>query len=43
MTVTDTRLRIGVQSNGFVAWTIDGDDFHAKLMSRLATLAKALG
>ncbi len=22
---------------------IDGDDFHAKLMSRLGTLAKALG
>ena len=43
MTVTDTRLRNGVQPNGFVAWTIDGDDFHAKLMSRLAALAKALG
>ena len=43
MTVTDTRLRNGVQPNGFVAWRIDGDDFHAKLMSRLGTLAKALG
>lgn len=43
MTVADTRLRNGVQPNGFVAWTIDGDDFHAKLMSRLGTLAKALG
>ena len=43
MTVTDTRLRNGVKPNGFVAWTIDGDDFHAKLMSRLAALAKALG
>ncbi len=43
MTVTDTRLRNGVKSNGFVAWTIDGDDFHAKLMSRLSALAKSLG
>ena len=43
MTVTDTRLRNGVQPNGFVAWRIDGDDFHAKLMSRLGTLAKAIG
>ena len=43
MTVTDTRLRNGVKPNGFVAWTIDGDDFHAKLMSRLGTIAKALG
>lgn len=43
MTVTDTRLRNGTQPNCFVAWTIDGDDFHAKLMSRLAALAKALG
>ena len=42
MTVTDTRLRNGVKSNGFVAWSIDGDDFHAKLMSRLGALAKAL-
>jgi hypothetical protein len=32
-----------VQPNGYVAWRIDGDDFHAKLMSRLGTLAKALG
>jgi purine nucleosidase len=43
MTVTDTRLRNGMQPNGYVAWSIDGDDFHAKLMSRLATLAKDLG
>ena len=43
MTVTDTRLRNGVKPNGYVAWTIDVDDFHAKLMSRLGTLAKALG
>lgn len=43
MTVTDTRLRNGIKPNGYVAWTIDGDDFHAKLMSRLGTLAKALG
>lgn len=43
MTVADTRLRNGVEANGFVAWTIDGDDFHAKLMSRLGTIAKGLG
>lgn len=43
MTVTDTRLRNGVKPNGFVSWTIDSDDFHAKLMSRLGTIAKALG
>lgn len=43
MTVTDTRLRHGVKPNGYVAWTIDADDFHAKLMSRLGILAKALG
>ena len=43
MTVTDTRLRNGIKPNGYVAWTIDVDDFHAKLMSRLGTLAKALG
>ena len=43
MTVTDTRLRNGIKPNGYVAWTIDGDDFHAKLMSRLGTLAKGLG
>lgn len=43
MTVADTRLRNGVEANGFVAWTINGDDFHAKLMSRLGTIAKGLG
>ncbi len=43
MTVADTRLRNGVEANGFVAWTIDGDDFHEKLMSRLGTIAKGLG
>ena len=43
MTVTDTRLRNGVKPNGFVAWTIDGDEFHAKLMSALGKLAQIVG
>jgi len=43
MTVTDTRLRNGVKANGYVAWTIDGDDFHAKLMSALGKLAQIVG
>ena len=43
MTVTDTRLRNGVKPNGYVAWTIDGDDFHKRLMSVLGKLAKAIG
>jgi inosine-uridine nucleoside N-ribohydrolase len=42
MTVTDTRLRNDVKPNGYVAWSIDGDEFHAKLMSALGTLAKSL-
>ena len=43
MTVTDTRLRNDVKPNGFVAWTIDGDNFHEKLMLALGKLAKAVG
>lgn len=43
MTVTDTRLRNGVKPNGYVAWTIDGDEFHKRLMSVLGKLAKAIG
>ena len=43
MTVADTRLRNDVKPNGFVAWTIDGDEFHAKLMSALGKLAQAVG
>ena len=42
MTVTDTRLRNDVKPNGYVAWSIDGDKFHAKLMSALGELAKSL-
>lgn len=43
MTVTDTRLRNGVKPNGYVAWAIDGDEFHAKMMSVLGKLAKEMG
>ncbi|MEI6109169.1 MAG: nucleoside hydrolase [Actinomycetes bacterium] len=41
MTVTDTRLRHGVV-NGQVAWTIDGDVFHERLMSALSNLAATI-
>ncbi|CAB4643704.1 unannotated protein [freshwater metagenome] len=43
MTVTDTRLRNGVEPNGYVAWSIDGDDFHSKLMAALEKMAKLVG
>ena len=43
MTVTDTRLRNDVKPNGYVAWTIDGDDFHQKLMSALSEMATSVG
>jgi len=43
MTVTDTRLRNDVKPNGYVAWTIDGDDFHKKLMSALAKMSSDVG
>jgi hypothetical protein len=43
MTVTDTRLRNEVKPNGYVAWTIDGDEFHNRLMSALAALASTIG
>jgi inosine-uridine nucleoside N-ribohydrolase len=43
MTVTDTRLRNGLKPNGYVAWTIDGDEFHAKLMAALGNMAKQVG
>jgi purine nucleosidase len=43
MTVTDTRLRNGVKPNGYVAWTIDGDDFHKKLMNALEKMANQVG
>jgi purine nucleosidase len=43
MTVTDTRLRNDVKPNGYVAWTIDGDDFHKKLMSALSKMSADIG
>ena len=43
MTVTDTRLRNDVKPNGYVAWTINGDDFHQKLMSALAKMSASVG
>ncbi|CAB4752624.1 unannotated protein [freshwater metagenome] len=43
MTVTDTRLRNDVKPNGYVAWSIDGDEFHTRLMSALAALASTVG
>lgn len=42
MTVTDTRIRQGVV-NSQVAWTIDGDVFHERLMSALSKLANEVG
>jgi hypothetical protein len=51
MTVTDTRRKLGKENgvinttaaNGQVAWTIDGDEFHARLMSALSDLAATIG
>jgi inosine-uridine nucleoside N-ribohydrolase len=43
MTVTDTRLRNGVEPNGYVAWSIDGDGFHQKLMSAFAKMSASVG
>ena len=50
MTVTDTRRRVGKEdgvvntklANGQVAWTIDGDVFHERLMSALSNLAATI-
>jgi purine nucleosidase len=43
MTVTDTRLRNDVKPNGYVAWKINGDDFHQRLMSALAKVSASVG
>ena len=43
MTVTDTRLRNGVEPNGYVAWSIDGDEFHRRLMTAFEKMAESTG
>lgn len=40
MTVMDPRDRRGIGRNSWVAWTIDGDDFHSRLRSALSKLAE---
>lgn len=43
MTVVDLNMRKGQLPNGFVTWTIDGDDFHDRLMGAINQLATSLG
>lgn len=40
MTVMDPRDRRGMGKNSWVAWTIDGDDFHSRLRAALGKLAE---
>jgi inosine-uridine nucleoside N-ribohydrolase len=40
MTVMDPRDRRGIGRNSWVAWTIDGDDFHSRLRKALGKLAE---
>jgi len=42
MTVTDVNMRWGQKPNAYVAWGLDGDLFHTKMMSALQNLAKTL-
>ncbi len=43
MTVVDLNMRKGQLPNGFVTWTVDGDDFHERLMAAMDNLATSLG
>ena len=42
MTVVDTKMRQGQKPNGYVAWDLNGDLFHDRLMNLLKTLAKTI-
>lgn len=42
MTVVDVNMRQGQKANGYVAWSIDGDLFHSRLMSALQKLANSI-
>lgn len=41
MTVTDVRMRQGQKPNSFVAWGLDSDLFHTRLMESLKNLANS--
>ena len=43
MTVVDQRDRKSRGRNAYVAWTINGDEFHGKLRDALSRLAKPFG
>lgn len=43
MTVVDVNMRQGQLVNSQIAWGLDGDLFHERLMSALQNLAKAVG
>ena len=43
MTVVDVNMRWGQKANSQVAWGLDGDLFHERLMGALKRLAKTIG
>lgn len=43
MTVVDVNMRQGQKVNSQIAWGLDGDLFHSRLMSALQNLAKSVG
>lgn len=42
MTVVDTNMRQGQKPNGFVAWELNGDLFHDRLMGALKNMASTI-